>query len=70
MQDPPPLARFQAWLAPALAGPPLLAFLPALSLGAFWLGGERALVLTSLGLPLLRHRRHLRAQGSRARPRL
>lgn len=52
MQDPPPLARFQAWLAPALAGPPLLAFLPALSLGAFWLGGERALVVTSLGLPL------------------
>lgn len=48
-----PLARFQTWMAPALTGPPVLAFLPAITLGAFWLGGERALVLTSLGLPLL-----------------
>ncbi|MEY8842933.1 GGDEF domain-containing protein, partial [Cribrihabitans sp. XS_ASV171] len=36
-----------------LLGPPILAFLPALSLGAFWLGGEMALLFTSLGLPLL-----------------
>ena len=37
MPVPHSLARFQAWVAPALTGPPLLAFLPALSLGAFWL---------------------------------
>ena len=47
------LARFQLWISPSLVGPPALAFLPALTLGAFWLGGETALVLTSLGLPLL-----------------
>lgn len=47
------LSQFQAWIAPGLTGPPLLAFLPALSLGTFWLGGERALLLTALGLPLL-----------------
>ncbi|MGL4312183.1 MAG: putative bifunctional diguanylate cyclase/phosphodiesterase [Paracoccaceae bacterium] len=29
----------------------MLAFLPALCLGAFWFGGEQALVLTALGLP-------------------
>lgn len=37
----------------ALSGPPLLAFLPALVLGAFWLGGEGWLLALSLGLPLL-----------------
>ncbi|MCB1343289.1 MAG: EAL domain-containing protein [Pseudooceanicola sp.] len=52
MPFPGPLTRLRASIAPALTGPPLLAFLPALSLGAFWLGGERALVMTSLGLPL------------------
>lgn len=36
-----------------LGGPSALAFVPALSLGAFWIGGERALVATALGLPLL-----------------
>ncbi|KJZ22141.1 diguanylate cyclase [Tritonibacter mobilis] len=33
-------------------GPPMLAFLPALTLGAFWFGGEKALVAVALGLPL------------------
>ncbi|MFC4669811.1 putative bifunctional diguanylate cyclase/phosphodiesterase [Seohaeicola nanhaiensis] len=47
------LSQFRDWIAPGLTGPPLLAFLPALSLGAFWLGGERALLVASLGLPLL-----------------
>lgn len=35
-----------------LQGPHLLAFLPALVLGAFWLGGEGWLLATALGLPL------------------
>lgn len=34
-------------------GPAFLAFVPATSLGAFWLGGERALVAVALGLPLM-----------------
>ncbi|MFV0512661.1 MAG: putative bifunctional diguanylate cyclase/phosphodiesterase [Jhaorihella sp.] len=48
-----PLGRLRHQFAPVLTGPPLLAFLPAVSLGAFWLGGETALLLASLGLPLL-----------------
>ncbi|KUJ85230.1 diguanylate cyclase [Ruegeria marisrubri] len=45
--------RYLDRLASIFMGPPALAFLPALSLGAFWLGGEAALLLTSLGAPLL-----------------
>ncbi|NOD65722.1 MULTISPECIES: bifunctional diguanylate cyclase/phosphodiesterase [unclassified Ruegeria] len=44
--------RFIQSLKPILNGPAALAFVPALSLGAFWLGGERALVSMALGLPL------------------
>jgi diguanylate cyclase len=33
--------------------PEIMAFLPAITLAAFWLGGERMLVATALGLPLL-----------------
>lgn len=40
-------------LSHVLSGPSALAFVPALSLGAFWIGGERALVATALGLPLM-----------------
>jgi diguanylate cyclase (GGDEF)-like protein len=47
------LQRLGQHISPILFGPPILAFAPALSLGAFWLGGEPALILTSLGLPLL-----------------
>ena len=36
-----------------LLGPPVLAFLPAATLAAYWLGGERALLLAALVLPLL-----------------
>ncbi|MCE8422187.1 diguanylate cyclase, partial [Rhodovulum sulfidophilum] len=35
-----------------LRRPEVLAFLPALSLLAYWLGGERTLVFVALGLPL------------------
>ena len=37
----------------ALRGPQALAFMPALSLGAFWVGGEAWLLATALGLPAL-----------------
>jgi len=47
------LARFRNRIMPVLTGPPMLAFLPAMTLGAFWLGGEGALVLVALGLPLM-----------------
>lgn len=47
------LARFRQAIVPVLTGPPILAFLPAITLGAFWLGGEQALVVVSLALPLL-----------------
>jgi diguanylate cyclase (GGDEF)-like protein len=40
-------------LHPVLTGPAMLAFLPALTLGAYWIGGETALLVTALGLPLL-----------------
>ena len=33
--------------------PELLAFLPAVTLAAFWLGGEEALVITALSVPIL-----------------
>ena len=47
------LRRFRRQVFEIVAGPPVLAFLPALTLGAFWLGGETALVSAALGLPLL-----------------
>ncbi len=36
-----------------LRRPEIMAFLPALTLAAFWFGGEDVLVFTALGLPLL-----------------
>jgi diguanylate cyclase (GGDEF)-like protein len=48
-----PLVRFRNLAGPVLTGPPILAFLPAITLGSFWLGGESALVIASLALPLL-----------------
>ena len=35
-----------------LSGPSALAFLPALTLGAYWIGGEIALLVAALALPL------------------
>lgn len=46
------LARFRSRIAPLFTGPAILAFLPALSLGSFWIGGEAVLMITALGLPL------------------
>ncbi|WP_171238476.1 bifunctional diguanylate cyclase/phosphodiesterase [Ruegeria sp. HKCCA5763] len=44
--------RFIRSLNSVFNSPSALAFIPALSLGAFWIGGERALVSIALGLPL------------------
>ena len=41
------------WLRQILSGPQTLAFLPAIALGAYWLGGESALMIAALGLPAL-----------------
>lgn len=43
----------RAVLRRMLSGPQVLAFLPALALGAYWTAGEGALVFVSLGVPLL-----------------
>lgn len=39
-------------LAAQFRRPELMVFLPAVTLAAFWLGGERVLILVALGLPL------------------
>lgn len=51
MRIPSVTDRFLRILGTAFQGPSTLAFLPALSLGAFWLGGEGALIAVALGLP-------------------
>ncbi|WP_170419434.1 GGDEF domain-containing phosphodiesterase [Ruegeria atlantica] len=40
-------------LSIGLSGPPALAFAPAISLAAYWIGGERALIIVALALPLV-----------------
>ncbi len=47
------VARIRKALTPILLGPPMLAFLPALTLATYWMGGEVALLIAALGLPLL-----------------
>jgi diguanylate cyclase len=42
-----------SWIVSALRRPETLAFLPAFTLATFWFGGENALVLIALGLPLI-----------------
>ncbi len=46
------LTRFQQKLATSLSGSPALAFLPAVSLGGYWLGGEIALMVIAAILPI------------------
>ena len=47
------LMRIRSKVIPVLLGPPVLAFLPAITLATFWLGGEVALLAVALGLPVL-----------------
>lgn len=41
------------WVAAQLRRPELMVFVPAVTLAAFWLGGEPVLILTALATPLL-----------------
>ena len=43
----------RAFLRKTMTGPPFLAFLPALVLAAYWLGGEGWLIMLALALPLV-----------------
>lgn len=65
--------QLQQNLLPVVAGPPALAFLPALCLAAFWFGGEGALVVFAGLLPIVylvasttRSRRHSAPIGARS----
>ncbi|QCO55243.1 GGDEF domain-containing protein [Pseudorhodobacter turbinis] len=44
---------FAARIKPWLRRPELLVFLPAISLLAYWVGGESIMMMTALGLPLI-----------------
>ena len=57
------LARLQRALRAVVTGPQALAFLPAMALAAFWLGGETWLLACAIGLPAL-----LALAGGFARP--
>ncbi len=46
------VAQAVQWTLLLFRRPELMVFIPALTLAAFWLGGERMLVLTALGAPL------------------
>ncbi len=47
------MTEFRDRVTTALSGPQMLAFVPALCLSGFWLGGEAVLVTVALGIPFL-----------------
>ena len=47
------ISRSLKWFAKVLRRPELMVFLPAITLFAFWFGGEQALILTALAAPLI-----------------
>lgn len=53
VRRPGSVAEIRDRVAAAFAGPQTLAFLPALCLAGFWLGGEVALIAIALSLPML-----------------
>lgn len=61
--------KWQAWLRRAgrimLSGPQALAFMPAMALAAFWIGGEAWLIIVALGVPLILA---VAARGAEGRP--
>jgi EAL domain-containing protein (putative c-di-GMP-specific phosphodiesterase class I)/GGDEF domain-containing protein len=48
-----PAGRVFVRIGAVLRRPEMMVFLPALTLAAFWLGGERALIAAALGLPVV-----------------
>jgi EAL domain-containing protein (putative c-di-GMP-specific phosphodiesterase class I)/GGDEF domain-containing protein len=48
-----PLARVFVRIGSELRRPEMMVVLPALMLAVFWLGGERALIMAALGLPVV-----------------
>ncbi len=61
-------SRAIRWLFALARQPEALAFLPALSLVAYWAGGERALLVTALAVPLLSAVAAVIAAQARGRP--
>lgn len=53
MRDGSRIAEAMVALAAWLRRPELMVFLPAVTLAAFWFGGERALIAAALGIPML-----------------
>lgn len=47
------LTQYRESFGPVFSGPPALAFLPAMTLSSFWIGGELALIIVSLGIPII-----------------
>lgn len=47
------LMAWFAWTAGQFRRPELMVFLPALTLAAFWFGGEKLLIVVALGMPML-----------------
>ena len=58
------LAKLHKYLQSALGEPAILAFVPGLTLAAYWTGGELALLMVALGLPLLFAFAHVLGRGS------
>ena len=46
-------SEFRNRITTALSGPQMLAFVPALCLAAFWIGGEPALIVVALSIPFV-----------------
>jgi diguanylate cyclase (GGDEF)-like protein len=59
----PRLAALRYAIVTALTGPQALAFLPAMVLAGFWIGGEPALLATALALPILLTMAHIWGDG-------
>ena len=57
-------AQFATIVLQTVTGPPAFAFVPAISLSAFWFGGEIALIIVSCAMPIL----YLLAGGFRRTP--
>ena len=48
-----PFEKYRGRFLSIVTGPPILAFLPAVTLAAYWIAGETALIIVALGLPVL-----------------